>query len=449
MSAILAVAKRDVVHVISDAGAWTADGRLARIESKIHQGDRVVIVGRGSSRVIDEVLRRAAGLRGLDALLCILPAMLDLSVGEKDEAKTDLVVAGWSDDANECQLWRITPRKAQRLQQAVTPTPDAVKWARAGVRKLTDPEFDPVADGVPIFELMRQAKATPRGLADRTPRSLVAGFCESASVDRNGVRRSIVREWPEDVVAPRPADVALVTCEESTFIQFDDSFLFDRTITIDNDVLNFNLRTVHDSLFPAIVASDLGSPGVALTCIVAANAHVGSASTSLPAFDVGDWDVLPPITIVVRGRVQGAGAEGGGASNGLNGQPGGTALKTRVAINLDDASGQLWGGGGGGAAINESFGSRGGGGGAGNVPGPGGGGTAVVGSPGTTEAGGLAAAGSPSAHAGNGGNPGQPGDAAVGGASRGSPGAAGAAIDGVSHVTTIGSAGDRRGGQVN
>lgn len=234
------------------------------------------------------------------------------------------------------------------------------------------------------------------------------------------------------------------------------SDLDDRTIILDTSQNNVNIRTLHDTLYPEITT--VGS--ITLTVIIDTGITIGSASPSSPALDVGSFTSGLPITLRVKGRIQGAGGTGAagvaGASNGtgLTGGTGGVALYTRQAITLDlsSGSGEVWGGGGGGggARTRAPNAAGGGGGGAGTVGGAGGTGAlgGGTGNPGTATAGGTGGTGF--AAGGAGGGPGLNG--ATGGAQSlntgGAGGTAGASIDGVSYCTITGT-GDRRGGQIN
>lgn len=210
--------------------------------------------------------------------------------------------------------------------------------------------------------------------------------------------------------------------------------LNDRTIIIDADTYNINLRTLHDSLFPVIT----DATGITLTVIIQAGISVGSTSTSVAALIVGSWVASLPITIVNRGRIQGRGGDGAPVSGA--GQNGGVALYTRYAVSVNNTDGQIWSGGGGGAPGSVNGGS----GGAGDLPGTGGSGT-LAGNNGTTEAGGAAVPGG-FINPGAGGGPGL--DGSLNGAGTGTRGSRGAAIDGVSYVTNLGT-GDRRGTTIN
>ena len=258
---------------------------------------------------------------------------------------------------------------------------------------------------------------------------------------------------PVQVISLQPGKTACrVVAEELRFtgVELDDPNA--RVITISSNTFNFNLRTIHDTLFPVITT--VGS--ITVTVNIAAGVIVGSASTGAPAFDVGLWPNLPPITINNEGRIQGAGGAGGSRPSAAitsltNGGAGGTALRTTVAITVDN-SGAIYGGGGGGAARNAGiFGSLqapAGSGGAGSVPGVAGTsfeGGVSNGNPGTTGAGGAAA--NTGFHQGGAGG----GFGAAGGSASsisGTPGAAGNAIDGVSNITFT-TAGTRAGPEIN
>ncbi len=249
-----------------------------------------------------------------------------------------------------------------------------------------------------------------------------------------------------------------VEAEEMLFAPINPVDLINRVIIIDSGILNVNLRDLHDSIYPDPTGAE--SPEITVNCYIEEGAIVGSALTSLPAFDVGDWPVGIAINVYVRGRIQGAGGDGGRATPNNEGIPnavgrvGGPALYARYAINLilDEGSGEIFGGGGGGAGDYESGASTagGGGGGAGQLPGAGGKGrptssTSNDGQPGTTEAGGVAGQDGGDDYGGDGGDPGQSGDNSRHGVSGGAPGLA---IDGVSYCTKTG-VGDIRGNEVN
>jgi hypothetical protein len=223
------------------------------------------------------------------------------------------------------------------------------------------------------------------------------------------------------------------------------------TIIIDANNSNINLRTAHDSIYPAPQSGDT------INVTINASVVIGSSTNLLPAIDVGTWPGGVTINVTNLGRIAGAGGRGGNSdlgSAGGAGAPGGAALYTRQAINLINAAGVIAGGGGGGGGCGGSafFSNGAGGGGAGQLPGPAGVSSASAGgvaaSPGTLLAGGAAGTGV----SGNGGNGGAPGTAGIAGDpgafTGGAGGAAGAAIDGISYVTVI-SAGSQLGPTIN
>ena len=244
-------------------------------------------------------------------------------------------------------------------------------------------------------------------------------------------------------------DKVIVQAEEMLFVAFNQEDLVNRVITVDANINDFNLKEVHDNIYPEITADDvIASPPVTLTVIVNAGVIVGSSSVLTAGFDVGelsDWPAGLRITIQIIGRIQGKGGNGGGIGVGFNGQAGGLAFRTRYPIDLDLSSGvaQIWGGGGGGAGFSAGGDQFGGGGGAGQVPGTGGTGNNVErnGGNGTTEVGGIG----PDV-AGDGGGPGLPGqDASI----FFDGGVAGDAIDGLTLINFLSGYGDIRGDQIN
>jgi hypothetical protein len=232
-----------------------------------------------------------------------------------------------------------------------------------------------------------------------------------------------------------------------------DADLSNRLIIIDANINNINLRTSHDSIYPAPISGD------EITCTINSGVIVGSDSTVTPSLDIGTWTSGVTINLVVLGRVEGRGGNAGGGGNfssGTQGLVGGPALYTRYPINLEVVSGQIWGGGGGGGGgAGRPYGG-GGGGGAGKQPGVRGNGpdSATDGTDGEFDVGGAPGLplGDGSGGAGGaGGNPGLPGSPGISRSpfSGGAGGASGSAIDGASYVTVASGPGDIRGSQIN
>lgn len=263
---------------------------------------------------------------------------------------------------------------------------------------------------------------------------------------------------PVQVVRLNPAADRYIVEAEEVLISEEDAAqdLANRTITIDSNTDNVNLRTLHDNIYPD--PEDNESPSVFVTCVIAEGVRVGSSDTTIPAFDVGSWPLGVTITVQVLGEIRGAGGNGGittGGSNYGDGEDGGTALYTRYAIDLDlnGSSGIVYGGGGGGSSGGGDDNGAGGGGGAGASK-VGVGGTGFgddqPGEDGTLNAGGAGGTiGGFFKGGGDGGGPGEAGEEYTAPANNSLPGDAGYAIDGVSYVTFTNGSGDRLGTEVN
>jgi hypothetical protein len=260
------------------------------------------------------------------------------------------------------------------------------------------------------------------------------------------------------------ADRFRVEAEEMLFTQQSAVDLINRVILFDGSINNVNLKSVHDSIYPALTALDVTN-GVNLTVIVGSGVTIGSTSLGA-AFNVGTgWPVGFLITFQNMGTIAGKGGTGGhghiqtGPFGGTPGTVGGTAFFTLFPISLDNTGGTIGGGGGGGGAGGfHNFGNDddnpggGGGGGAGLVAGTGGlpghPARANPGSAGTLLTGGAGGTSFGSGvDGGAGGNLGSTGGSGNGNMAS-APGAAGAAIDGISHVTVV-HAGTILGAQIN
>jgi hypothetical protein len=261
---------------------------------------------------------------------------------------------------------------------------------------------------------------------------------------------------PIQVVSVNPMpDRWQVTAEEMLFKQFDPQDLIDRVITVTSNTLNFNLRQVHDSIYPELTDQDV-LDGVNLTVIVNDGAIIGSsvADPDTPSFHAGesaDWPVGFPITLKLNGRIQGKGGDGGDRTGDMDGQPGCLALYTRFALDVEyGVNAEIWSGaGGGGASV-----ACGGGGGAGLTPGTGGEKypdtpPSGVGQPGTTEAGGAGGTDPDGPDGGDGGGPGLDGQDGELFFIVGTGGVAGVAIDGVSFLNVVSGTVDVRGSTIN
>lgn len=275
---------------------------------------------------------------------------------------------------------------------------------------------------------------------------------------------------------------------ETQEIRFFTPAVTERIIYIDDDVNDFDLRTIHDALFAPALSGDV------VRCIIAVGVVVGGTTAINAAFDTGDWPAGVTLYLENLGTIAGKGGTGGrggdtfftGGAPDYNGHPGidgELALKVQFAINIYNFGGTGiyaggGGGGGGGSAIVAQggvvpvaawAGGGGGGGGAGRVSNKGlahtgtpvAGFTHIVGddgtdgvplSLGTGGTGGIGTFGLASAVAGAGGDGGDnaaigspgiagmiinPGTYTVAVGAGGAAGLAGAAIEGVASITWI------------
>lgn len=208
-----------------------------------------------------------------------------------------------------------------------------------------------------------------------------------------------------------------VEAEEMRFTQHDPDDLDDRVIIIDSNMSNVNLRDVHDLLYPAL------EEGNTVTAIIESSVRIGSIDPGQPTLVAGDWpeDITP--LVVNRGRIQGAGGDGGRSGGSNGGRDGGDALVVSDDIELNNVDGEIWGGGGGGQ---------------GSVPGNGG-----------SRYGGVSGVNNTSGSHGTPGTIEAPGSGGSGGSSNvrsgGSGGAAGGTIIGIGNVTFVDNDGDPTG----
>ena len=298
------------------------------------------------------------------------------------------------------------------------------------------------------YKLLGRYKTAPRAFGFSTMRysecdvELGRGYNIGSHIfqDATGARVNVPIQVTRLVPAP---DRFVVEAEEMQFDPVPED-ISGHLVIIDTDGVNKNLRTIHDSQYSEAESGDT------VICVINAGVVISSASTTLPAFDIGSWPSGVDITVVINGTIQGAAGNGGrcyspGLTAGAPGLSGGVALYTRYAIDLEISAGaKVWGGGGGGGGggvASLTVDGGGGGGGAGRIPGIGGIGGVGPGASGTDGAGGVGSGAGPGGYAGGNGG----GSTAPGGAG----GAAGYQIDGVSYVTVTVNLGDRRGPTVN
>lgn len=169
------------------------------------------------------------------------------------------------------------------------------------------------------------------------------------------------------------ASVAIVSMkrnEEETTLELQQVVFADddgvRRIYIDTDMLDVNLRTLHDSLFAAPIGTEV------VEATLSAGIYTGSTSTATAGLRTGDWPAGVSLTAVINGEAVGKGGRGGtggtgsvaksvdggvtpgatSATAGSTGLAGGPAFEATYAVTLKGsgairAGGSGAGGGGG------------------------------------------------------------------------------------------------------
>jgi hypothetical protein len=128
-----------------------------------------------------------------------------------------------------------------------------------------------------------------------------------------------------------------------------------RTIIIDSDINNINLREIYDAQFPP------PDENTTVRFFIEQGVVIGSSSTSLPALQTGLWpETVLSKEIINVGFVLGRGGRGGdanaiaptgltpGTANSSSGENGGLALLVTADFDIDNEEGIIGGGGGGG-----------------------------------------------------------------------------------------------------
>ena len=188
------------------------------------------------------------------------------------------------------------------------------------------------------------------------------GFMQGVSFESFQTQDSTgeVKPFPAQITSvQRSPGMARITAEEfmGQVAEIDPT---NKVIFISANTINYNLREDFTSQFSEATDGDV------ITCIIESGIIIGSASTSLPAFDVGTgWPEADySIRIFNFGTIVGRGGRGGeviGAFRGSetffptswasNGGPGGLAFKAGLTIQLTNSGTIGGGGGGGGGAV--------------------------------------------------------------------------------------------------
>jgi hypothetical protein len=223
----------DAGYLFSDAGGWDADGRLVRVDTKLHLLPRAkaAVVVRGMQPPASVIALALEGIDTLDHLLNWLPDMarrLKRMRFPTDSRFSDavggleLTVVAWRDEIDEIGIpggWRLTSDdpNSPAYDGSIMPGEDAapyklqpsgVLWISPGPSSLAafgkplngvEDVFalDAEIDGLALMEIQRSEKFDV--LRTGRPIHIVGGFCEVAKVTAAGVGRRVLRYWPDVV----------------------------------------------------------------------------------------------------------------------------------------------------------------------------------------------------------------------------------------------------------
>lgn len=400
-------------------------------------------------------------LRGIDTTAAVFAEESyisdSLAVAEQPEKRVSQVLLYFA------QLNPLTSLTDEANYRSLAKTPDdtsaelETNYGSAAIKKIFSRWIPTggrsIADRVIALQLARYADP-PRKVSFSILRNsnpvepqLAQGFRLTGRTIQDESGASIY--LPVEVTRVNPGvDIVRIEAEEMLYTAPVDE---GRVIIFDFNITNVNARASHDLLYPAPVSGDT------VSFIITAGTVISSADTSSAAFDMGSWPAGVTIDILNAGSILGAGGHGGGLGSFV-GLAGGVALKTTVAISLDNSAGSIWGGGGGGGAALSATSNEAAGGGGGAGTSPGGGGVPInvgsegYGHTGATSTGGAAGVfdtGPVVIQGGAGGNVGVAGSAAAVSYTAVSGGAAGSAIDGDSHITLTAGTGDIIGPRIN
>lgn len=235
MSAIITIRQPGCVHVLSDGAHFDGRGAVIAMRSKIYELPccNAIVTGRGPAGAWKELIYlQLASAQSFDEALTALPdaartaeALCAPEDGEIDQYPFEITLAGWSDTSAQMEIALLctarTPESSTIASVAgeaykpfalypgpalrVAPAPQS-PWEDVLGRSLTAIEdvnaIRPVSDGIAMMEAVRARQVRHWG----TWFTMAAGFIELATVSRDGVERSILRRWPDEI-GKRPDEV--------------------------------------------------------------------------------------------------------------------------------------------------------------------------------------------------------------------------------------------------
>ena len=218
MSAYFAIRADDAVHLFTDAAWYDETETLTKIETKVIEFPdlNLVATGRGElgivamlagsmargAKTFDEVIERAP--RVLAEAEASLPAIY----GETASA-WELLICGWSESRERPEmhiaLGYRSPMPGMEPWQLYEWMADVI-GAPDIPAETVDMDIDamlaraPDALGLAVLSIMRDTPQPNYSLGPDAPSGhWIGGFAEHSTVSRDGIRRAVLHEWPDEV----------------------------------------------------------------------------------------------------------------------------------------------------------------------------------------------------------------------------------------------------------
>ncbi|MBV2147433.1 hypothetical protein KRZ98_03920 [Sphingobium sp. AS12] len=229
MSSITVIQQNDAVHLITDAAHYDLDGVILSIRSKICELPRsgCVFATRGSDWSMQFLEWMLSRCDSFDEIVKVLPGVMSvidtgfLTFASDMPAKMRhyvITIAGWSESAQrvttvmactypigdpaDTEGWSMNDFYGQYtpIYVPIVMTIPPVSLEGALGRTVDDTTdwvdaMDPAADGLAIFEEQRRFVST---YIDSV-QYVVGGFAELTTITRDGITRSILKEYPDQV----------------------------------------------------------------------------------------------------------------------------------------------------------------------------------------------------------------------------------------------------------
>jgi hypothetical protein len=218
MSAFYARIGAGRVDLLTDAGSWRDDGRLAAIVDKVWKAETVplAVTGRGRSgtlaRVAQVIIDLADGLGKVDLAINMLQDGLSRVIDTEDDVRLNVVVAGISETAGP-KIFYFTTAQEDTDDADLTPftlhdmgsecrggldvTPAGLAMVGLTNAMIAADDFCAM-HGAKLFEAGRRVLSEPKPYL---PASIypVAGRCDLTVIRAEGVTARTLHTWPDKI----------------------------------------------------------------------------------------------------------------------------------------------------------------------------------------------------------------------------------------------------------